>query len=52
METNDGISRLHTIDRPIVLHALLEQSLTDLGDKFLGLCIPVKFYSPQNAAVT
>lgn len=40
METNDGISRLHSADRPIVLHGLLEQPLTGLGDKcFQGVMV-------------
>lgn len=43
METNDGISRLHSADRPIVLHGLLEQALKDLGDKFF-LAFPIIFH--------
>lgn len=43
METNDGISRLHSADRPIVLHGLLEQALKDPGDKFF-LAFPVIFH--------
>lgn len=46
METNDGISRLHSADGPIVLHALLEQPLKCLGDKFFQ-AFPASFHKQR-----